>query len=434
MYRNALIISLAVLSVAFVGVTKACAEDYAPPGTKYFDPNKPITETVAKPSETLFDIAERTRSPIAGLIYENKLKPPYNIQAGQRIKLPPLRVHVVNPDETLTQIAKRYSIDVRSLANFNGIKKPYDVQLGQKIILPAMVSDSLTGLSPMSLVDLLSDEINNGHSVSGTNRGTIRPMQPANPVKPALANSAKPINRPPTNSAKSAQPNINRTPVIATKKYQPSEASSVGTAVGTVAGSSAIGASKAIIHNKAPIKPKTYVADTVPNNTVKKKLDDNYEKPKNNVNNEALLKTLPNNAKVPKEVLEVGNIKWSWPLNGNIIDRFGAKKDYRVNDGINIGAPENTPYLAAADGVVAYVGNQIPGYGWLVMVKHSNKYITSYAYSSVVKVKEGQSVKRGQILGYVGKTGRVSQPCLNFQIRLSAKPVNPANYLPENSG
>lgn len=286
-------------------------------GTKtYSSKNLPPASVKAQEGETLFDIAERTQSPLIGIIKLNKMTSPFYIKNGQIIKIPPLKVHIVKVDEKFSQIAKRYSVDMRSLAVFNGLKKPYDVKKGQRIILPALVRDSLTGLEPMDLVELLSAELNRGSIISG---------------KPSQKIVTKPINIP---------------------------------------------------------KPITIDKNT--------------------------------NTKTA----------FIWPLKGKIVEKYGEKPGFRKNDGIDIEALENTPFYAADDGVVVYAGNQLEGYGWLILVRHSNNFVTAYAYGAEIFVAENDIVKKGQKIGSVGLTGRASSPRLHFQIRKGTEAINPINFLP----
>lgn len=303
-----------ILIFVFISPNFAIAQNV---GTKaYSAKNLPPASTIAYEGETLFDIAERTQSPLIGIIKANNLKSPFFINKGQIIKIPPLKVHIVKNNESLGEIAKRYSIDMRSLAVFNGLKKPYIVKKGQKIILPAMVRDSLTGLEPMDLVELLSAEINRGNIVTG---------------KPSTKIVSKPI--------------------ITTK---------------------------------------------------------------------------------PVEIEKNNNIKTTfiWPLKGKIVEKYGEKPGFRKNDGIDIEASENTPFHAVADGTVVYAGNQLEGYGWLILVRHTNNFVTAYAYGAEIFVAENDIVKKGQKIGNVGLTGRAATPRLHFQIRKGTEAINPMNYLP----
>lgn len=119
-----------------------------------------------------------------------------------------------------------------------------------------------------------------------------------------------------------------------------------------------------------------------------------------------------------------------WPVDGRVVSRFGPKDQGRHNDGINIAAAEGTPILAAENGVVAYAGNELRGFGNLLLVKHSNGYVTAYAHASKLLVQRGDKVARGQRIALVGSTGSVSSPQLHFEVRIGKKPVDPMTKLP----
>ncbi len=91
--------------------------------------------------------------------------------------------------------------------------------------------------------------------------------------------------------------------------------------------------------------------------------------------------------------------------------------------------PEGTPIKAAEDGVVAYAGNELKGYGNLVLVRHPNGFVTAYAHASELLVKRGDTIKRGQIIAKAGQTGTVSSPQVHFEIRKGSSPVDPTQYL-----
>jgi murein DD-endopeptidase MepM/ murein hydrolase activator NlpD len=121
-----------------------------------------------------------------------------------------------------------------------------------------------------------------------------------------------------------------------------------------------------------------------------------------------------------------------WPVRGRVIAGFGPKPNGQQNDGINLAVPEGTSVKAAEDGVVAYAGNELKGYGNLVLVRHANGYVTAYAHASELKVKRGDKVRRGQIIALAGQTGGVSSPQLHFEIRKGSTPVDPMQYMASN--
>jgi murein DD-endopeptidase MepM/ murein hydrolase activator NlpD len=118
-----------------------------------------------------------------------------------------------------------------------------------------------------------------------------------------------------------------------------------------------------------------------------------------------------------------------WPVRGRVIVAFGPKPNGVQNDGINLAVPEGTPIKAAEDGVVAYAGSELKGYGNLVLVRHPNGFVTAYAHASDILVKRGEAVKRGQVIAHAGQTGNVTSPQLHFEIRKGATPVDPSQYL-----
>jgi len=122
--------------------------------------------------------------------------------------------------------------------------------------------------------------------------------------------------------------------------------------------------------------------------------------------------------------------KFVWPVSGKVISNFGTVGKGLKNDGINISAPIGTAVKAGDKGVVAYAGNGLKGFGNLILIKHSDGYITAYAHNDQILVQKGQSVSRGEKIATVGKTGGVGSPQLHFEVRAGKKAVNPRNYLP----
>ncbi|MBR0697426.1 peptidoglycan DD-metalloendopeptidase family protein [Bradyrhizobium lablabi] len=118
-----------------------------------------------------------------------------------------------------------------------------------------------------------------------------------------------------------------------------------------------------------------------------------------------------------------------WPVRGKVITSYGAKTNGKANDGINVAVPEGTPIKAAEDGVVAYSGNELKGYGNLVLVRHSNGYVTAYAHASELLVKRGDTIRRGQVIAKSGQSGEVGSPQLHFEIRKGSSAVDPLQFL-----
>jgi murein DD-endopeptidase MepM/ murein hydrolase activator NlpD len=121
--------------------------------------------------------------------------------------------------------------------------------------------------------------------------------------------------------------------------------------------------------------------------------------------------------------------QFRWPVHGRIITAFGPQMSGQPNDGINVAVPEGTAVKAADDGIVAYAGNELKGYGNLILVRHQNGFVTAYANASELMVRRGDPVKRGQVIARSGQTGTVTSPQLHFEIRKGATPVDPTQYL-----
>ena len=135
-------------------------------------------------------------------------------------------------------------------------------------------------------------------------------------------------------------------------------------------------------------------------------------------------------APVTKTAEAAGGLpSFRWPVKGRIIASFGPRPNGTPNDGINLAVPEGTPIKAADDGVVAYAGNELKGYGNLVLVRHANGYVSAYANASALMVKRGDTVKRGQVIARAGQTGSVTSPQLHFEIRKGSTPVDPMRFL-----
>ncbi len=122
--------------------------------------------------------------------------------------------------------------------------------------------------------------------------------------------------------------------------------------------------------------------------------------------------------------------KFMWPVEGKVISGFGTIGKGRKNDGINIKAPIGTTVKAADKGTVAYAGNELKGFGNLILIKHPDGWITAYAHNNQLLVRKGQAVIKGEKIATVGQSGGVDSPQLHFEVRAGKKAVNPRKYLP----
>ena len=123
------------------------------------------------------------------------------------------------------------------------------------------------------------------------------------------------------------------------------------------------------------------------------------------------------------------NSKFIWPVKGKLLSKYGKSKEGFYNDGINIDSKKGTKVISSQAGKVIYCGNEIPGYGNLILIKHSKNWITAYAHLNEVFTEKGKKVSKGEIIGSVGNTGNVRSPQLHFEIRKGKESVNPLKLL-----
>ncbi len=121
-----------------------------------------------------------------------------------------------------------------------------------------------------------------------------------------------------------------------------------------------------------------------------------------------------------------------WPVVGKLVSSYGPKEGGLHNDGINIAAPRGTAVRAAEDGVVAYAGNELRGYGNLLLVRHAGGWTTAYAHNDKLLVRRGESVRRGQVIARVGSSGSVSTPQSHFELRHGSRAIDPVKSLVRN--
>jgi len=135
----------------------------------------------------------------------------------------------------------------------------------------------------------------------------------------------------------------------------------------------------------------------------------------------------PSAAIIPADVATVGGVHWRWPAKGSLLDRFMAGD--ATKQGIDIAGSAGEAVVAASDGVVVYSGSGLVGYGELIIIKHSDEWLSAYGHNRKRLVQEGQRVRGGQPIAEMGSTGAPRDE-LHFEIRRNGRPVDPIQYLP----
>lgn len=136
------------------------------------------------------------------------------------------------------------------------------------------------------------------------------------------------------------------------------------------------------------------------------------------------------------QIAELGRGRFVWPLRGEIVTTFGPKGTGKRNDGVNIRARAGEPVRSAAAGDVVYAGDQVPGFGNLVLIKHADGWVTAYGHLGRIDVKMQDRITQGEQIGQAGATGEVGEPQLHFEVRYAptpqdrARPIDPMLVLP----
>jgi murein DD-endopeptidase MepM/ murein hydrolase activator NlpD len=305
------------------------------------------------------------------------------------------------PGETLETLSRRYGVPVAAIMEANNITHPAMVHAGQHLVIPRYRSSGSGGPAPQTR---MASSIPSAAPI-GSPRTAFAPSEAVHVVAPGetLHSIARLYHKSVLLLAK-------------TNNISPETLVKVGDriVIPNVRSASTLPSPSPRLEALSPLPPSQDIAtedsphaarlaaQTVP------------------AGQESAVKTAEPAGSLPS---------FRWPVRGRVIAGFGPKPNGLQNDGINLAVPEGTPIKAAEDGVVAYAGNELKGYGNLVLLRHGNGFVTAYAHASEILVKRGDVVKRGQVIAKSGQTGNVTSPQLHFEIRKGSTPVDPAQYL-----
>jgi len=307
----------------------------------------------------------------------------------------------VNRGDTLYSISRAYGVPVNDLIATNGLQAPYGLQVGQSLTIP---------------------------STAGSSTVVARAPQPV--VRPVAA----PVPQTQT-------PGIH---VVRRGETLYSISRSYGSRVEAVAGYNEIGQpytvrigqrlripnANSVVANRTVYRQTPQRTTTLSPVPAKRRTVETAPVPQTQPVQKARVEPAPRKVGKPPKMT---SSKFRWPVKGRVISKFGTKPNGQRNDGINVAVPEGTSVKAAENGVVAYAGNELKGYGNLVLIRHSNNWVTAYAHAKELFVRRGDIVKRGQIIAKAGKSGSVTSPQLHFEVRKGAQAVNPMKYLARNT-
>ena len=297
--------------------------------------------------------------------------------------LPPGGRYRVQPGDTLYGIARRFGLPVKSIVQRNGLSPPYRLSPGQELQLPAQ---RVHRVQPGDTLYSLSRQYDVDRSQLAEVNGLRAPYSLSVGQTLAIPTTAVPTTGPAPTQAGAGQ--VAMVPAAAPRAGQ-----------------------SAPPPRAAPQPPQPQTAQ-----------------PQSAQPQPAALPTQP--PEPPPVPPSANGLGFLWPTQGRVIAEFGPQGDGRHNDGINIAAPRGAPVVAAERGEVVYAGNELKGFGNLLLIRHENGWVTAYAHNSSLLVSKGERVSRGQVIARVGRSGNVDRSQLHFEIRKGSRAVDPRELLP----
>ena len=345
----------------------------------------------------------------------------------------------VGAGETLSSISRRYGVPMSTIARANGIDDPSRVQAGQRIYIPGASED--TGRYDVADVDSRNYGANSAARQGKTAPGpSILGTIPASP-----------------DDRYSADATVGDRHVVGPGETLGSIAGQYGVSRADLMAANGINNPNVIREGQRLVIPGTGKSDRMvasldgaPRVGRAEVESDAYGNDFGTLDTPRTTRSIPRNTDdsvdgpagyTPPAVRDdVASIdpadkgsadgqQFRWPVRGRIIAGFGSKPNGERNDGINLSVPAGTAVKAAEAGTVIYAGNEIAGYGNLILVRHSGGWVTAYAHASDMLVRRGDTVRRGQTIAHAGATGSVNSPQLHFELRRGSNPVNPMDYL-----
>ncbi|MEH6726997.1 MAG: peptidoglycan DD-metalloendopeptidase family protein [Hyphomicrobiales bacterium] len=365
----------------------------------------------------------------------------------------------ITPGETLYSISRRYNVPEQAILNANGLSGPRDIVAGRYLTIPTFVRAQA------------------GQAPARNAQPRLQPFpqqvaQPAAQVAPrttaraAVVDAVRSVGRAPKPSSKPVvQAAVSRPAAAPTRAATAGGSYRVASGdtlysiarrhnvnIGTLSAANNLGQSTNIKIGQTLVIPghgqtTTLAARQVPTQNISGNTQTAQLAPRNVQTTGSIQPPKPVAVQPVKQVQPVaytppkaeqqqavkqpaaGSLSFRWPVRGRVISTFGDKTNGERNDGINLAVPDGTPVKAAEDGVVIYSGNELKSYGNLVLVRHSDGWVTAYAHNRALSVNRGDQVRRGQEIAQAGATGSVSSPQLRFELRKGSTPVNPLDHL-----
>jgi murein DD-endopeptidase MepM/ murein hydrolase activator NlpD len=319
---------------------------------------------------------------------------------------PEARAIQVQHSDTLYDISRRYSVNMRALIETNSLEPPYALTPGRVVYLPEPnihviePGETLYSVSRRYNVDTRSLALLNGigrpWTVYPGDELLLPPLaRDQSRALPTPVAVISPAQAPPVLLPPPAKP-------VPPKPAPPRSSASVAATTGPVGlAPEGVKAAPRSAPQSAPPVASQVVAQAP-----------------------------------PKQVRSgpAGSREFVWPVSGKVVKDYGASGDGQRNDGVNISATKGEQVKAAAGGEVVYAGSELAGFGNLVLIRHPGGWVTAYAHSDTLLVREGDLVRQGQPIATVGSTGNAGAPQVHFELRKGKEPVDPSLHLPAMQG
>jgi murein DD-endopeptidase MepM/ murein hydrolase activator NlpD len=332
-------------------------------------------------------------------VYVRNTAPAVPVSVLAPAPLPPRTTVTVRSGQSLNRIALDHHVRASAIVAANGLKPPYELKAGMRLVIPTMAPPPVR------------------QAMAETSSASPR-VAPPTPLPPSRPETLTPPQRQAATQAPLSPPNVVAPPAApqATPDIIPLDGPPPKQTAALPV---------------APRPPQTAAAAPPPQTAAA--APPSVLPPRN----AAAALPLPGEASVDwgsadsTQASAAGNAsgRFPWPVRGRILASYGSTTGGGHNDGINIAAPRGTPVRAIDTGTVAYVGNEMKGYGNLVLIKHANGWISAYAHLDELSVKLGDKITAGEVIAKVGDTGGVAEPQLHFELRRGKKPVDPREFL-----
>ncbi|MCX5493603.1 peptidoglycan DD-metalloendopeptidase family protein [Kaistia dalseonensis] len=333
--------------------------------------------------ETLSTVSRRYGVPVKELAKANNIADPSAVTTGTRIVIP---TYAVGGAQQQAQ-----SATMKVAATANEVKAPADTPLnGLHTVAPGQTLSSIARLYNVSTKDLAAaNNVSATYQVKSGQKMKI----PGHAPGEAVALRPEPTRREETPAGEDP----NKNPLASNTPAAPAQGNLAATPEG---GPDKVASIAKPAADAEAAKPVAYAPPDP-----------------------------PSAAAAAADPGSANGTSFRWPVRGRIIGSFGSSPTGEKNDGINLAVPEGTSIKAVEAGTVIYAGNELEGYGNLVLIRHADGWVSAYAHNSQILVNRGDTVRRGQIISRAGTSGSVSAPQLHFELRKGSKPVNPLDYL-----